>query len=68
MRYVVQAEAGWLGVVRFSASAFHLEARDRWIAWSAEQREAERNRVVCMSHFLIRPAVRCGAPTLPARF
>ena len=53
-------EADWLGAVGFSASAFHLEARDRWIAWSAEQREADCNRVVCMSRFLVRPAVRCA--------
>ena len=59
MRYLVQAEPGWLGAVGFSACAFHLRARDRWIAWSAEQRDAARNRVVCMSRFLIRPAVRC---------
>ena len=60
VRYLVRAEPGWLGAVGFSASAFHLEARDRWIAWSAEQREAERNRVICMSRLLIRPAVRCA--------
>ena len=56
----MRAAPGWLGAVGFSASAFHLEARDRWIAWSAEQREAERNRVICMSRLLIRPAVRCA--------
>ena len=60
MRYLVRADPGWLGAVGFSASAFHLKARDRWMAWSASQRDAARNRVVCMSRFLIRPSVRCA--------
>ena len=57
VRYLVRSEADWFGAVGFSASAFHLGARDRW---TAQPSEAKHNRVVCMSRFLIRPAVRCA--------
>ena len=57
VRYLVGSAHGWLGVVGFSASALHLRARDAWMGWSDEQRRAHLHRVVCLSRFLIRPAV-----------
>ena len=57
MRYLVASSHGYLGAAGFSASALRLSARDRWMAWSDEQRKQALNRVVCMSRFLIRPGV-----------
>ncbi len=59
LRYLVVSEHGYLGAVGFSASALHLQARDRWIGWDADQRRRHRDRVLSLSRLLIRPAVRC---------
>jgi len=59
LRYLVASEHGWLGAVGFSASALRLEARDRWIGWTRQQRRTHQDRVVNLSRFLIRPSVRC---------
>lgn len=59
LRYLIGSAHGWLGAVGFSASALHLRARDTWMGWSDAQRKAHLHRVVCLSRFLIRPAVRC---------
>ena len=59
IRYLIGSAHGWLGALGFAASALHLHARDTWMGWSAEQRSAHLHRVVCLSRFLIRPAVRC---------
>ena len=59
IRYLIGSAHGWLGALGFSASALHQRARDTWMGWSDEQRSAHLHRVVCLSRFLIRPAVRC---------
>ena len=59
VRYLIDSAHGWLGAVGFSASALRLRARDAWMGWSDRQRTAHLHRVVCLSRFLIRPAVRC---------
>ena len=59
LRYLVGSAHGWLGALGFSASALRLHARDTWIGWSDAQRSTHLHRVVCLSRFLIRPAVRC---------
>ena len=59
LRYLVGSAHGWLGAVGFSASALRLHARDTWMGWSDAQRTAHLHRVVCLSRFLIRPAVQC---------
>ena len=59
IRYLVGSAHGWLGAAGFSAAALRVSARDRWIAWSEEQRRDHLHRVVCLSRFLIRPSVRC---------
>ncbi|MBI5411075.1 MAG: DUF4338 domain-containing protein [Nitrospirae bacterium] len=59
LRYLVGSAHGWVGAVGFSASAFYLEARDRWIGWDAQQRRVHEGRGVNLSRLLIRPSVRC---------
>jgi Druantia protein DruA len=59
LRYLVASEHGWLGAIGFSASALRLQARDRWIGWTREQRRTHQGWVVNLSRFLIRPSVRC---------
>jgi hypothetical protein len=59
VKYLVASEHGWLGAVGFSASALRLEARDRWIGWTPEQRRRHQDRVVNLSRLLIRPCVSC---------
>ena len=59
LKYLVGSEHGWLGAIGFSASALTLEARERWIGWTNEQRQRHRERVLNLSRFLIRPSVRC---------
>ena len=59
VRYLVVSAHGVLGAVGFSAAALHLRAREAWMGWSDEQRQAHLHRVLCLSRFLIRPGVRC---------
>lgn len=59
MRYLIQSAHGILGAIGVSASALHLEARDRWIGWDWDLRSQHLDRVVCLSRFLIRPVVKC---------
>lgn len=59
MRYLIQSEQyGWLGGLAFSAAAWRLEARDRWIGWSEEARKEHLSRIICNSRFLILPQVQ----------
>lgn len=59
MRYLIKSRSfGWLGGLAFSAAAWRVEARDRWIGWSEEARRERLSRVVCNSRFLILPQVR----------
>lgn len=56
-RYLFRSAQGWLGGLAFSAAAWQSTARDRWIGWSSRAREANLQRVVCNSRFLILPWV-----------
>lgn len=59
IRYLVKSERyGWLGGLAFSAAAWRLAPRDRWIGWSEEARRQNLNRVVCNSRFLIPSQVK----------
>ncbi len=63
IRYLIRSGAGeWLGGLAFSAAAWRLEARDRWIGWSEAARRAHLQEVVANSRFLILPSRR--APNL----
>ena len=57
-RYLIRSEHfGWLGGLAFSASAWHLSVRDKWIGWSALSRSRNLSKVVANSRFLILPTV-----------
>jgi uncharacterized protein DUF4338/transposase-like protein/transposase Tn5 family protein len=59
LRYLIRSEKhGWMGALAFSAAAWRVQARDRWIGWSGEIRETNLNQVVSNSRFLIVPQWR----------
>lgn len=58
LRYLVESADRLLGVVGFSASAWKVGPRDRWIGWSQQQRKASLHLVVNNSRFLIVPWVK----------
>jgi len=58
IRYLVSCDAGLLAVLGFSASAWKVAARDRFIGWSHERRKARLHLVVDNARFLILPWVR----------
>ena len=59
MRYLIHSPVhGYLGALAFSAAAWRLAARDRWIGWSDEARRQHLPKVVCNSRFLILPQVQ----------
>jgi hypothetical protein len=58
LRYSVCCEAGVLGGLSFSAAAWRLKPRDRWIGWDDATRQKMLPRVVNNSRFLILPGVR----------
>ncbi len=61
MRYLIRSSRyGWLGCLSFSAAAWRVEARDRWIGWDNQTREKHLHKVVCNSRFLILPQVKVG--------
>ena len=56
IRYLVHSEQGYLAAAGISACTLHLADRDRWMAWSREQKAAFQHHVVCLSRFLVRGA------------
>ncbi|MGZ8204164.1 MAG: Druantia anti-phage system protein DruA, partial [Burkholderiales bacterium] len=59
LRYLVRAEHhGIVGAAAFSAAAWRVRARDRFIGWSDQARAANLNAVVANSRFLIVPQVQ----------
>jgi len=58
-RYLIASAHGWLGGLGFGSAALYLESRDTALGWNAAQRIAQLPRVINMTRFLIRPAVRC---------
>jgi len=59
MRYLIGSGHGWLGGLGFSAAAIQLADRDHWIGWDVKTRHEQLRRIVGLSRFLIRAAVRC---------
>jgi hypothetical protein len=56
MRYAIRSRRGeWLGGLAFSAAAWRVAARDRWIGWSEEARREHLPRVIANSRFLLLP-------------
>ncbi len=59
IRYLIRSSTGeWLGGLAFSAAAWRVEARDRWIGWSCEARRQHLHQVITNSRFLILPQWR----------
>jgi hypothetical protein len=59
IRYFIESERyGILGGLAFSAAAWRVSARDRWIGWDDSSRQQHLNRVVNNSRFLILPMVK----------
>ncbi len=58
VRYLIESSVyGWIGGSAFSAAAWRVAPRDRWIGWSEEARKANLGKVVCNSRFLLVPRV-----------
>jgi len=58
LRYLVASRLGFVGGLSFSAPAWRLSARDRWIGWDEPARQAELSKVVANSRFLIVPGLK----------
>ena len=57
-RYLIRCEHfGWLGCLAFSAAAWHLKERDKWIGWAPLARTRNLSKIVANSRFLIVPTV-----------
>jgi hypothetical protein len=58
IRYFIHSPHGLLGAIGFSAAAWKVQPRDRWIGWSPVIREQNLYRIVNNSRFLILPWVQ----------
>jgi Domain of unknown function (DUF4338)/Transposase Tn5 dimerisation domain/Transposase DNA-binding len=58
LRYLVGCPQGWLAALAFSAAAWQVAGRDRWIGWSNGARRENLHRVVNNSRWLILPQVQ----------
>lgn len=58
IRYLVHCERGLLGALSFSASAWKIAPRERWIGWTEEQRQKNLHLIVGNSRFLIVPWIQ----------
>jgi Domain of unknown function (DUF4338)/Transposase DNA-binding/Transposase Tn5 dimerisation domain len=59
IRYLVRSvRHGVVAALSFSAPAWRVDARDRWVGWSDAARRINLQKVVCNSRFLIPPAVQ----------
>lgn len=66
LRYVAKQNGKWVALLGWSSSAFHLDARDRWIGWSDLQRQSRRHWVVCNARFAVL-SPKSAAPNLASR-
>jgi Druantia protein DruA/Transposase DNA-binding/Transposase Tn5 dimerisation domain len=57
IRYLVESDRGCVAALGFSAAAWRIETRDRFIGWSETARAANLRQVVSNSRFLIPPWV-----------
>jgi hypothetical protein len=59
LRYLIQTEEGVvLGCLGFSSAAWKCADRDKWIQWSAADREGNLERVVDNNRFLVLPWIQ----------
>jgi hypothetical protein len=45
LRYVAEYQGQWAALLGWSAAAYHLKGRDRWIGWNDNQRGARLHLV-----------------------
>lgn len=53
LRYVAEYEGRWVALLTWSAAAFNLRERERWIGWNRRQKKGRLSLVVNNSRFLI---------------
>jgi hypothetical protein len=53
LRYVAEYKGQWVGLMAWSAGAFHLKQREAWMGWSPRQKRRRLPLVVNHSRFLI---------------
>jgi hypothetical protein len=66
LRYAFVYQGRWLAVATWSAAAFHLKDRDRFIGWSPDQCRRRRSLLANNSRLLVLPG--CHSPNLISRF
>ena len=60
LRYLIMSGSDVLGAIGFGPPSFYLACRDCWIGWDALAREQNRERVIGLARFLLRPELRCA--------
>ncbi|MDK2992528.1 MAG: hypothetical protein PWP48_1761, partial [Clostridiales bacterium] len=55
LHYFIKSGDKELGCLQFSASAWALEHRDRWIGWSIQDKKERLHLIINNSRFLIFP-------------
>jgi hypothetical protein len=58
-RYLVACDWGIVGALGFGPPAFPLECREPWRGWNAKARAQNRQLVIGLPRFLIRPGLSC---------
>ncbi len=65
LRYVAEYQGRWLALLAWSAAAFNLGDRERWIGWTKAQKHLRLSLVANNSRFWIREDAHC--PNLASR-
>ena len=60
LRYFVWADQRIIALLSFGAAAWTIKPRDRFIGWTANQRQKHLHLVVNNARFLILPWIRCN--------
>jgi hypothetical protein len=53
LRYVAEYQGQWVGLMAWSAGAFHLKDREAWVGWNQKQKKRRLPLAVNNSRFLI---------------
>lgn len=54
IRHVAEYRGQWLGLLSWSAAAYHLKARDEWIGWDDDLRRSRLGLLAANSRYLLR--------------
>ena len=65
VRYVAEHQGQWVGLIAWSAGAYKLKHREKWIGWSDRQKKRRLSLVVNNSRFLVLKAF--PVPNLASR-